>query len=289
MFEGLDALVVNLQDIGVRYYTFIWTLTHALEAAGAYGLPVIILDRPNPLDGLTVRGPDISPGYESLFGRVNIPVLHGLTIGEFAKWYNARYNPIPGPVAVVTCRGWNRAKTWADIGRPWIPTSPAMAHFSTLQQYAGSCLIEGTTLSEGRGTYLPFEIAGAPGIEPTELADALNALGISGAAYLAHVFKPTVSKHADSVCYGVQVHATSRDFDPFRAWLAVIVTVRRLFPEYFNWVLEDNGHHHFDLLTGSDRLRRMIDADLTINDILAVWEETARPFINDRREFLLYA
>lgn len=289
MLEGLDALVVNLQDIGARYYTFIWTLTHALDAAGAYGLPVIILDRPNPYGGQLVRGPGIAPGYESLIGRVNIPILHGLTIGEFAKWYNARHNPTPGDVAVVTCRGWNRGMTWADLRRPWISTSPAMPHLSTLQHYPGACLIEGTTLSEGRGTYLPFEIAGAPGIEPTDLANMLNALALPGVAFRAHVFKPNLSKHKDTGCYGVQVHATGRDFDPVRSWLAVMVTVRRMFPEVFGWTPPYNDRMHIDLLAGSPALRGMVDSGASADDILAAWDDAARPFLTDRREFLLYA
>jgi len=288
MFEGLDALVVNLQDVGVRYYTFIWTLTHALDAAGAYGLPVIILDRPNPFDGLTVRGPGISAGFESLVGRVSIPILHGMTIGEFAKWYNARHNPTPGPLAVVTCRGWNRTQSWADIQRPWIPTSPAMPHQSALQHYPGACFVEGTTLSEGRGTYLPFEIIGGPGIEPTDLADALNALNLPGVAYRAHVFKPNLSKHAKTACYGIQVHPLSREFDPIRVWLSVIVTTRRLFPDHFGWAEPNNDRYHIDLLAGSSSLRQMVDADATADDILAAWDDPAHQFLTDRREFLLY-
>ncbi|MCU0464925.1 MAG: DUF1343 domain-containing protein [Anaerolineae bacterium] len=289
MLEGLDALVVNLQDIGARYYTFIWTLTHALDAAGAYGLPVIILDRPNPYGGQLVRGPGVAPGYESLVGRVNIPILHGLTIGEFAKWYNARHNPTPGDVAVVTCRGWNRGMTWADLRRPWISTSPAMPHLSTLQHYPGSCLVEGTTLSEGRGTYLPFEIAGAPGIEPTDLANALNALNLPGVAFRAHVFKPNLSKHKDTDCYGVQVHITGREFDSIRAWLAVMVAVRRMFPEAFGWTPPHNDRRHIDLLAGSPTLREMVDSGASVDDILAAWDDSARSFLADRREFLLYA
>lgn len=289
MLEGLDALVVNLQDIGARYYTFIWTLTHALDAAGAYGLPVIILDRPNPYGGQLVRGPGVAPGYESLVGRVNIPILHGLTIGEFAKWYNARHNPTPGDVAVVTCRGWNRGMTWADLRRPWISTSPAMPNLSTVQHYPGACLIEGTTLSEGRGTYLPFEIAGAPGIEPTDLANALNALALPGVAFRAHVFKPNLSKHKDTGCYGVQVHITGRDFDPIRSWLAVIVAVRRMFPETFGWTPPHNDRMHIDLLAGSPALREMVESGASADDILAAWDDNARSFLTDRREFLLYA
>lgn len=289
MFEGLDTLVVNLQDVGVRYYTFIWTLTHALEAAGAHGLPVVILDRPNPLGGQVIRGAGIKAGFESLVGRVNIPILHGMTIGEFAKWYNARHNPTPGPLAVVTCRGWHRGQTWLDIQRPWIATSPAMSQISTLLHYPGACLVEGTNLSEGRGTYLPFEIAGAPYIEPTDLADALNAQNIPGVMYRAHVFKPTLSKHTNTACYGVQVHPVGRDFDPIRAWLSVIVTTRRLYPEGFGWFPPHENRYHIDLLSGSDSLRTMIDAGATVDDILANWDDSTRDFMHDRRDFLLYA
>lgn len=289
MFEGLDTLVVNLQDVGVRYYTFIWTLTHALEAAGAHGLPVVILDRPNPLGGQVIRGGGISAGFESLVGRVSLPILHGLTIGEFAQWYNARHNPTPGPLAVVTCRGWHRNQTWLDIQRPWIATSPAMSQISTLMHYPGACLVEGTALSEGRGTYLPFEIAGAPGIEPNDLADDLNAQNIAGVAYRAHVFKPHLSKHANTACYGVQVHPTNREFDPIRAWLAVIVTARKLYPDAATWAAPYDSRYHIDLLAGSDSLRLMIDAGASVDDILREWDDPARAFFHDRREFLLYA
>jgi uncharacterized protein YbbC (DUF1343 family) len=289
MMAGLDVLVVNLQDVGVRYYTYIWTLAHVLAAAGNYGMPVIILDRPNPLGGQTVRGVGVKAGYESLVGLHDMPVVHGLTIGEFAKWYNARHNPTPCDLAVVTCRGWHRSMTWADMRQPWISTSPAIPHLSTVQHYAGACLVEGSTLSEGRGSYLPFEVAGAPDIDPIALEHALNGLNIAGAAYRAHVFKPTLGKHAQTACYGVQVHPVSREFDAVRAWVAVMVTVKRLFPSAFAWQPPYESRMHIDLLAGSHQLREMLDAGATTDDIMAHWEADTRDFVNDRREFLLYA
>ncbi len=288
MMAGLDVLVVNMQDVGVRYYTYLWSLSHVLEAAGAHGLPVIILDRPNPLSGQVVHGPGVRKGFESLVGRASIPILHGLTIGEFAQWYNARHNPTPGDLSVVTCRGWNRSMTWQETRQPWISTSPAMPHFSTLMHYPGACLIEGTTLSEGRGTYLPFEVAGAPGLDPIDLAEALNRLDIPGTAYRAHVFKPTISKHAGEACFGVQVHAVGRDFDPIRAWVAVIVMVKKLFPDLFGWAEPHNGRYHLDLLSGSSILRELIDVGAQLDEIMLAWDDTGRDFIAERRAYLLY-
>ncbi len=182
MLADLDVVVCDLQDIGARFYTYLWTISHVLQALGEYGVPVLILDRPNPL-GDTVAGPLLRPDCASFVGRYPIPIRHGMTLGELATLINATWNPQPADLTVIPCDGWGRSMTWEQTGLPFVPPSPAMPHLSTARQYPGACLIEGTTLSEGRGTALPFEIVGAPGIDGDRLADHLNGLGWSGVRF----------------------------------------------------------------------------------------------------------
>src|SRR5664279_4071464 len=162
MLDRIDLIVCDIQDIGVRYYTFLWTLTHILEAAGERGVEVLILDRPNPLGGVVVEGSPLDPALSSLVGRCSLPIRHGMTLGELAQWFNARWNPTPAVLDVIPCEGWTRSMLWEATGLTFVPPSPNMPHPATIWQYPGACLIEGTNLSEGRGTALPFEIVGAP-------------------------------------------------------------------------------------------------------------------------------
>lgn len=274
MLRDLDVLVCDIQDIGVRYYTFTWTITHAIEACGEHGVRVLILDRPNPLP--RIDGPTLDPGVSSIVGRVPVPVRHGLTLGEMARMFNTLWNPTPADLTVVPCD-----PTGAAL---WIPPSPNMPHLSTLAHYPGACLIEGTNLSEGRGTALPFEIVGAPFIDGAALAEELNMHDLPGVKFRPHVFEPTASKWAHHICGGVQAHITDAAlFRPIHTWLDVLLTTRRLYGEKFEW-----HSAHFDRLIGNPRVRQAIDAGDSLDTITAGWEVSCREFEELRRPYLLY-
>ncbi len=300
--EHVDVLVCDIQDIGVRYYTYLWTVSHILEAAGAHGVPVVILDRPNPLGGAAIEGPLLDMHVSSFVGRFPIPVRHGLTLGELAQMINATWNPTPADLTVIPCLGWQRDMRWDATALPWVPPSPNMPQLNTLAHYPGSCLVEGTQLSEGRGTALPFEIVGAPWIDGLALADRLNAAGWAaamGAGFRACSFRPTASKWAGQTCHGVQVHILDPVlWRPLEIWLGVLITIRALYPERFEWLPVDreSGVQHFDRLIGGRWVRRQIEADVRagkdvqaiLAQLAAEWVEDCHAFELQRRAYLLY-
>lgn len=301
MLQNIDVLVCDIQDIGVRYYTYVWTVSHVLEAAGAHGIPVVILDRPNPQGGVVIEGPMLDMNVSSFVGRFPVPVRHGLSLGELATLINTTWNPTSADVRVIPCAGWRRAMTWTATGLPWVPPSPNMPQLSTLAHYPGACLVEGTTLSEGRGTTLPFEIAGAPWIDGQALADRLNGDGWAadmGAGFRPHSFRPSASKWAGQTCGGVQVHITdSARWRPLDVWLGVIITIRAMYPDRFQWLPADaGGIQHFDRLIGGAWIRRQIEADVhagkDVRAILALlaaeWVEDCNNFALQRRGVLIY-
>ncbi len=295
MLRGIDTLVCDIQDIGVRFYTFAWTVTHILEAAGQHGVRVVILDRPNPLGGVRVSGPLIEPGLESFVGRVSIPIVHGLTLGELARLFNAQWNPTPAELTVIPCDGWQRSMTWAETELPWVPPSPNMPHLSTLAQYPGACLIEGTTLSEGRGTALPFEVVGAPWIDAEALADALNAPGWAGCHFRPCAFQPSASKWAGQTCSGVQVYVTDpAAWRPIDTWLGIIQTIHALYPADFGWLppgtdgVEQGAVFHFDRLIGSSAYRLSTDAGESLDPLIAEWDAACCQFRAQSAPYWLY-
>lgn len=281
MLDGLDVLVCDIQDIGARYYTFLWTLTHILEACGEHGVPVLVLDRPNPL-GDRIDGGPLDPELASLVGRHSIPNQHALTLGELAEVFNTAWNPTPGEMDVVECQSWRRDMRWDDIGRIFVPPSPNMPRAVTAYHYPGSCLLEGTTLSEGRGTPLPFEVVGAPYVDGWALADALNKLEVAGVRFRPHQFQPAASKFAGQLCGGVQAHITdAAAYRPLVAWLHVIRTLRHLYPDDFAWLppSQPDGLQHFDRLIGTRQARAMIDAGEPVDAITAGWADFHEEFL----------
>ncbi len=291
MLKNVDVLVCDIQDIGVRYYTYLWTISYILEAAGEYGLEVMLLDRPNPLGGMVVAGPPLDPSVASFVGRHPIPVQHGMTLGEMAQFLNANYNPYPAKLTVIPCDGWRRAMTWQDTGRAWVPTSPAIGHLSAVQHYPGACFLEGTALSEGRGTTLPFEVVGAPYIDSVALAESLNAQNWPGVRFRPHSFQPTASKWAGQECQGVQAHITDlAQWRPIETWLKAICHIRALYPEQFEWspIHPKTGRCHFDLLTGSSTMRDAIEAGASVEELTAGWGQFCSEFERQRQPFLLY-
>jgi uncharacterized protein YbbC (DUF1343 family) len=264
MLKGLDDFVIDLPDVGTRIYTYIWTLTHCLEACVESGLPVVLLDRPNPLGGTTVAGPLLDPGYESFVGRFPIPMRHGLTIGELAAYLNTAMG-IGAELTVVPVQGWRRDMLWPETGLPWVPPSPNLPTFASALVYPGQVLLEGTNLSEGRGTTTPFEVCGAPFVDPFRLAGELEERSLPGVVFRPLRYRPTFDKWSGESCGGVMLHVTDpRDFRPYWTTLCLLAVVKRLWPREFAWRPPPYEYESvkppIDILSGSSRLREWIDA-----------------------------
>ncbi|HEY5611049.1 MAG TPA: DUF1343 domain-containing protein, partial [Thermoanaerobaculia bacterium] len=290
--KELDALVIDLQDIGSRYYTFIYTMALCMRAAAPLGVQVIVLDRPNPIDGIHFEGNIREEKYSSFVGMFPLPTRHGMTAGELARYFNARFN-LGADLLVVPMRGWSRSMWWGDTELPWVIPSPNMPTVYTAAVYPGMCLIEGTNLSEGRGTTHPFEIWGAPWYDPFELATALNRLELPGARFRPHYFLPTFQKHAGKVCGGVELHVTDRRiFEPYRTGLHCVKTAHDLAPEQFDWRREPyefvSDRLAIDLLAGSHRFRHIVERGEDVDDWVAEWEEELRGFARSRGDYLMY-
>jgi uncharacterized protein YbbC (DUF1343 family) len=283
--NGLDALLVDLPDVGCRFYTYAWTMSYLMEAAAQRGLPVIVLDRPNLINGVQVEGQSQREVVGSLVGRFPIAIRHGLTMGELARWLTQTQFP-NARVEVIPCEGWRRAMWWDETGLPWVPPSPAMATLETATVYPGTCLVEGTNLSEGRGTVRPFEWIGAPFADEDEVAALLNKLNLPGVRFRPHRFIPSASKHAGEVCKGVQVHVTDRNaFRPVRAGLCVLAAFKRLYRPAFAW-----REISIDRLMGTSAFRQVMDdADDPMTVALEWSTEPDEAFLRQRSACLLYA
>jgi uncharacterized protein YbbC (DUF1343 family) len=235
MLRDVDVLLIDLQDVGARYYTFIWTMYCCLRACERAGIQAVVLDRPNPINGVTIEGPTLNPTYRSFVGMHPIPVRHGRTIGELARQFcddefrKCRLNVLP-------MQNWLREMWFDDTGLPWVMPSPNMPTLATATVYPGMCLLEGTNISEGRGTTRPFEIFGAPFIDPEKLCRRLNALDLPGVFFRETYFQPTFQKFAGELCGGAQLHVTDREiFQPFRTAVELIKRIRQLYPDEFRW------------------------------------------------------
>ncbi|MBL8841077.1 MAG: DUF1343 domain-containing protein [Planctomycetes bacterium] len=260
---GLDALVVDLQDVGCRVYTFVWTVSHCLEACAEAGIPLLVLDRPNPLGGEAVEGAWLDPRFASFVGRAPMPMRHDLTMGELALWVNEALS-IGARVEVVRCEGLTRAMGWRDLGRPWVPTSPNLPRSEGVDVYPGQVVLEGTTLSEGRGSTTPFELWGAPAIDPWRLRADLAAFALPGVAFRPVRFEPTFHKHRGESCGGLFLHVTDRRaFQPYRTTLALLAAVKSRWPEALQWKPPPYEYEReklpIDCIAGGDALRRAID------------------------------
>jgi uncharacterized protein YbbC (DUF1343 family) len=290
--RGLDALVIDLQDVGSRYYTFQATMLLCMEAATAHGLKTIVLDRSNPLGGDCVEGPALAPGFESFVGLHPLTTRHGMTIGELALLYQSERG-LSGPLEVIPCDGWRRDLDFDETGLPWVMPSPNMPTLDTAFVYPGQCLLEGTNLSEGRGTTRPFEMCGTPWIDARRLAGRLEGEALPGVRFRPAWFRPTFHKFAGQSCGGVQLHVTDRrEFRPVLTSLALLAAVRALYPEHFAWRTEPYefvaDRLAIDLLFGSDRERRGLQAGIPARELAHVWEGEEAAFRERRQEFLLY-
>jgi uncharacterized protein YbbC (DUF1343 family) len=287
----VDVLVFDMQDVGARFYTFISTLLYVLRGAAQVGKPVLVLDRPNPINGIRVEGSLVEPGLESFVGIVPIPIRHGLTTGELARYVNKECD-LGADLTVIEMHGWQRGMWFDQTGLPWVPPSPGMPHLSTAAVYPGTCLIEGTNLSEGRGTALPFEIVGAPWLDGYALAQSLNRLDLPDVRFRPVYFVPSASKHAGRKCSGVQVHVIDRAaFHPVTMGLHIVAACRAQAPDRFEFLSSswEGRPPHFDLLTGVAAVREGLAAGKAVRDIAAPWTEMEMHFEDKRRPYLLYS
>ena len=292
MLRGLDVLVIDLQDIGARIYTYIYTMANSMRACGRHGVPVIVCDRPNPIGGTAVEGGRLVSGFESFVGLFPIPMRHGMTMGELARFFNDRF-ALGADLDVVPMEGWRRTMYADGTALPWVMPSPNMPTLDTAIVYPGTVLFEGTMLSEGRGTTRPFELVGAPGVDAERFAREMNGLRLPGAFFRPAVFEPTFQKHARRACGGCQIHVTDRAaFKPVLTGVALIQMFRRLDPQNFAWRQPPYEYEHeklpIDILAGSDVLRRQIESDLTPQSIAESWREDEAAFEHERRPYLLY-
>jgi uncharacterized protein YbbC (DUF1343 family) len=292
MLHGLDALVIDLQDIGARIYTYIYTMANCLRAGARHGLPVIVCDRPNPIGGVAVEGAALVPGFESFVGQFPLPMRHGLTIGELARLFNEAFG-IGAPLEVVTMAGWRRDMYADATGLPWVMPSPNIPTLDTAIVYPGTVLFEGTVLSEGRGTTRPFELVGAPWIDAERFARDMNALALPGVHLRPAVFEPTFQKHAKQACGGCQIHVLDREaFRPVLTGVALLRQFYRADPVRFAWRQPPYEYEHdklpIDILSGSDRLRTQIEGGVPMSEIAAAWEADEQAFRAGREAVRLY-
>ncbi len=290
MLDGVELLIVDLQDGGVRFYTYLYTMAYAMQAAAEHGLPILVLDRPTPLGGGIVEGPLLDPAYASFVGLYPIPIRPGLTIGELARLFNQEYG-IGAELEVVRCRDWQRAHWFDQTGLFWVMPSPNLPTLDSLTLYPGTCLIEGANLSEGRGTTRPFELIGAPWVEPYALAETLNRLDLAGVRFRPAYFTPTFSKHQGQVCGGVQLHITDRhSLRPVTVAVHLLQTIQQRYRDEFDWrpPWEADGVRPIDRLSGSDQLRSRIDAGVPAAEIVAEWQPEIGAFAAVRERYLLY-
>ncbi len=292
VLKTLDALVIDLQDIGSRYYTFIYTMALCMRAAAPLGVQVIVLDRPNPIDGVHLEGNIREEQYSSFVGMFPLPTRHAMTAGELARYFNKVFK-LDCDLIVVPMRGWRRSMWWGDTGLPWVIPSPNMPTVYTATVYPGMCLVEGTNLSEGRGTTHPFEFFGAPWLDPFKLAANLNRLNLPGVRFRPHYFLPQFQKHKGKVCGGVELHVTNRaEFEPYRTGLWCVKAAHDLDPEHFDWRREEyefvTDRLAIDLLAGSARYRELVEAGRDVDEWVREWVEPLREWVGIREEFLLY-
>jgi uncharacterized protein YbbC (DUF1343 family) len=292
MLRGLDALIIDLQDIGARIYTYIYTMANCLRACARHGVAAIVCDRPNPIGGLAVEGALLVAGFESFVGQFAIPMRHGMTIGELARLFNETFG-IGAPLDVVRMEGWRRGMYADETGLPWVMPSPNMPTLETAVVYPGTVLFEGTLLSEGRGTTRPFELVGAPWIDAERFASAMNQLGLPGVFFRPAVFEPTFQKHAKQTCGGCQIHVTDRQaFKAVLTGVALIDMFRRQDPTKFAWRPPPYEYEHdklpIDILAGSDVLRRQVEAGTPLEAIASSWHSDEQAFELLRQPYLLY-
>ncbi|MFF0792524.1 exo-beta-N-acetylmuramidase NamZ domain-containing protein [Streptomyces spiralis] len=281
--SGVDTVVFDIQDAGARFYTYIWTLYDCMEAAALAGRRFVVLDRPNPVTGREALGPVLHKEFATFVGRQPISQAHGMTVAELARLFNGEFLATSVPLETVLMTGWKRSEFYDASGLPWVPPSPNMPTPDTALVYSGTCLFEGTNLSEGRGTTRPFELLGAEGVDG-RWADAANALGLPGVRFREAYFAPTFSKFQGKTVGGVQIHVHDRiAYDPVRTGIALLVTAKQVW-DGFAW----RSDNWIDKLTGSTQVRTMIDAGADADEVVAGWRDELAAFRRVRAQYLLY-
>ena len=293
MLNNIDVMVIDMQDIGARYYTFIWTMEMCLQACLEAGKSFVILDRPNPLAGNLTEGPVLDMDFASFVGQRPLPVRHGMTIAEIASYLKDKYYPSLD-LHIIPMKGWER-KMWFDKTRlPWIMPSPNMPTLDTAITYPGMCLLEGTNLSEGRGTTRPFELFGAPFIDPDELVKNMMSLNLPGVIFRPVYFQPTFQKFADELCGGAQIHVINRKkYKSFKTGIAIIKTIHDLYERQFKWKEPPYEYEEtkmpIDILAGTDRIRNGIEDGTSLNHMEDWWKEACLEFDKKiRKKYLIY-
>jgi uncharacterized protein YbbC (DUF1343 family) len=292
MLREVDVLVIDLQDVGTRVYTFVYTMANCMRAAARHGVRVVVCDRPNPIGGDEIEGNLLQAPYTSFVGQFPIPLRHGMTIGELARLFNVEFG-IGADLAVIPMERWRRAMYHDETGLPWVIPSPNLPTLESAIVYPGAVLFEGTRLSEGRGTTRPFELIGAPWIDGERLADAMNACRLPGVHFRPVSFEPTFQKHAKETCGGCQIHVLDRQaFRPVRMAVELMAEFKRQDPARFPWREPPYEYEHdkqpIDILYGSDRLRLAIDRGEDIAALVASWRPEEEAFGRTREKYLLY-
>jgi uncharacterized protein YbbC (DUF1343 family) len=292
MIRDVDTLVFDLQDIGSRYYTFIYTMAYAMQACARDGKRMVVLDRPNPINGITVQGNVLDLRYSSFVGLYPLAVRHGMTSGELALLINKEFH-IQCRLEVIAMQGWRRSMWFDRTGLPWVNPSPNMPTLETATVYPGGCLIEGTNLSEGRGTTRPFEFIGAPYVKPRPLVEKLEKERLRGVSFRPLYFQPVFNKWAGELCGGIQVHVTKRElFDPFLTYIAIIRAASQLHPDRFEWRKPPYEYEReklpIDILCGNSLVREQIEAGHSLKEIKMSWQKALSGFKKLRQKYLIY-
>lgn len=285
MIEGLDVMVFDIQDVGTRIYTYLATMAFCMEACAQNNIEFIVLDRPNPINGNILEGPILEyPEYSTFVGLYPIPVRHGMTAGELAKLYNDKFLKKKVSLTVIPMKGWERGMWYDETSLPWVIPSPNMPSLHTATVYPGQVFLEGTNISEGRGTTRPFEIFGAPWIESQVLAEKLNALRLPGVVFREAWFIPTFSKYKGESCGGVQIHVLDRNtYRPFESTLCIITTIKALYPDEFKFHPE-----YFDNIMGNSKVREALERGERVEEIIKNYQAELDHFTEFRKPYLLY-
>lgn len=285
MIKDVDALIYDIQDVGTRVYTYAATMAYAMQAAAQSGIAFIVLDRPNPINGLAMEGPVLEyPEFSSFIGLYPIPERHGMTVGELALMINDLFLEKKVDLTIVPMQGWRREMWFDETGLPWVIPSPNMPSLDTATVYPGQVCLEGTNVSEGRGTTKPFEMFGAPWVDGFALVRKLNGLGLPGVSFREAWFTPSFSKFVGELCGGAQVHVTNRNsYRPFETALHVVKTIREMYPERFEF-----HAGYFDKVMGTAKVREALEKGLEVAEIVKAYESGLKAFAEARKPYLLY-
>ncbi|MBC7320837.1 DUF1343 domain-containing protein [bacterium] len=288
MLKDVDILIFDIQDVGVRHYTYISTMALAMESAKENGIDFIVLDRPNPLGGMYVDGPILEPEFSSFVGLYPIPNIYGMTVGELALLFNNEFR-ISAKLMVIPMDGWKRSMRFDETGLYWVISSPNIPDFETVLLYPCTGPIGDTYLSVGVGTTKPFHFVGAPYINPNRLIEELLKRKIKGVAFRPAYFIPRYSKFQNEVCKGIEIFITNRDnFNPLETCLNILDIMYKLYRKDFNWGDRSNGKYLFDLSMGTDKVRKYIEAGIDPQEIMKIWKKDLERFMMIRSKYLIY-